>query len=69
MSKKKLTFSLNYRKPKSQYKDSDELMICIRYYHKCSDTDKTKTLSPNLVEMIVWFLYRDWLATLEKNVV
>ena len=42
MSKKKLTFSLNYRKPKSQYKDSDELMICIRYYHKCSNTDKTK---------------------------
>ena len=44
MSKKKLTFSLNYRKPKSQYKDSDELMICIRYYHKCSNTDKTKII-------------------------
>ena len=42
MSKKKLTYSLNYRRPKSEYKDSDELMICIRYYHKCSNTSKTK---------------------------
>ena len=30
----KVTFSLNYRKPKSEYRNSDELMICIRYYHK-----------------------------------
>ena len=42
MTKKKLTFSLNYRRPKSEYKSSDELMICIRYYHKCSKTNKTK---------------------------
>ena len=44
MSKKKLTYSLNYRRPKSEYKDSDELMICIRYYHKCSNTSKTKII-------------------------
>ena len=44
MSKKKLTFSLNYRRPKSEYKSSDELMICIRYYHKCSNTNKTKII-------------------------
>ena len=44
MSKKKLTFSLNYRRPKSEYKSSDELMICIRYYHKCSKTNKTKII-------------------------
>ena len=28
----KATFSLNYRKPKSEYLDSDELFICIRKY-------------------------------------
>ena len=44
MSKKKLTYSLNYRRPKSEYKDSDELMICIRYYHKCPNTNKTKII-------------------------
>ena len=44
MSKKKLTYSLNYRRPKSQYKGSDELMICIRYYHKCPKTNKTKII-------------------------
>ena len=44
MSKKKLTFSLNYRRPKSEYKPSDELMICIRYYHKCENTQKTKII-------------------------
>ena len=44
MSKKKLTYSLNYRRPKSEYKDSDELMICIRYYHKCPKTNKTKII-------------------------
>ena len=44
MSKKKLTYSLNYRRPKSEYKASDELMICIRYYHKCSNTLKTKII-------------------------
>lgn len=44
MSKKKLTYSLNYRRPKSEYKSSDELMICIRYYHKCKQTNKTKII-------------------------
>ena len=44
MSKKKLTYSLNYRKPKSEYTDSDELMICIRYYHRCDKTQKTKVI-------------------------
>ncbi len=44
MSKKKLTYSLNYRRPKSEYKDSDELMICIRYYHKCPKTSKIKII-------------------------
>jgi len=32
--KNKLTYSLNYRKPKDQYLDTDELMVCIRYYYR-----------------------------------
>ncbi|CAI8420484.1 MAG: Fumarate reductase flavoprotein subunit [Flavobacterium sp. SCGC AAA160-P02] len=44
MRGKKITYSLNYRKPKSQYEPSDELMICIRYYHKCSKTQNTKII-------------------------
>jgi succinate dehydrogenase / fumarate reductase flavoprotein subunit len=41
---KKLTFSLNYRKPKVEYKSSDELVICIRYYHNSPDTSKSKII-------------------------
>ena len=44
MKEKKITYSLNYRKPKSDYKPSDELMICIRYYHKCKKTKTTKVI-------------------------
>ena len=44
MKDKKITYSLNYRKPKSEYKLSDELTICLRYYHKCDKTNKTKII-------------------------
>ena len=44
MKDKKITYSLNYRKPKSEYKPSDELTICLRYYHKCNKTNKTKII-------------------------
>jgi len=40
----KLTFSLNYRKPKSEYRKNDELMICIRYYHKDSELDEPRII-------------------------
>ena len=40
----KATFSLNYRKPKSQYKDDEELIVCIRYYYKL---EKCKTIAKN----------------------
>ena len=40
----KLTFSLNYRKPKSEYRKNDELMICIRYYHKNSVLDEPRII-------------------------
>ena len=29
---KKITYSLNYRKPKEEYSKSDELTVCVRYY-------------------------------------
>ena len=38
--KNKLTFSLNYRKPKSQYNKNDELIICIRQYSKNDNQNK-----------------------------
>jgi succinate dehydrogenase / fumarate reductase flavoprotein subunit len=41
---KKLTFSLNYRKPKAEYKSSDELVICIRYYHNSPDVSKSRII-------------------------
>ena len=31
---KKITYSLNYRKPKENYNDDDSLTVCVRYYHK-----------------------------------
>ena len=40
--KNKLTFSLNYRKPKSEYKKNDELIICIRQYSKQDNQNKGK---------------------------
>ena len=42
--KNKLTYSLNYRKPKDQYSDNDELMVCIRYYHKDHKDSKAKII-------------------------
>ncbi len=34
---KKITYSLNYRKPKQDYDSNDELTVCVRYYHKLSN--------------------------------
>ena len=31
---KKITYSLNYRKPKKSYKQDDELTVCLRSYQK-----------------------------------
>jgi len=42
--KNKLTYSLNYRKPKDQYSDNDQLMVCIRYYHKDHKNSKAKII-------------------------
>ena len=39
---KKATFSLNYRKPKSAYKNDEELIVCIRYYYRDPVKGKSK---------------------------
>ena len=38
----KVTFSLNYRKPKLSYADDEELIVCLRYYYKSSSDSKSK---------------------------
>ena len=35
---------MNYRKPKDQYNQNDELTVCLRYFYKDSDTDKGKII-------------------------
>ena len=39
---RKVTFSLNYRKPKSEYDKNDYLIVCIRYYYKPKDSKTSK---------------------------
>ncbi len=53
----KVTFSLNYRKPKSEYNENDELIVCIRYYFKPKGSigSKIKKLSTGVRCMI-----KDW---------
>ena len=60
----KLTFSLNYRKPKSEYKTSEELMICIRYYHKDPDSSKAKIIKKSTG---VKCKLKDWDTDWHKN--
>ena len=40
---KKITYSLNYRKPKHKYSSNDELTVCVRYYQKL-DNGKHKVV-------------------------
>ena len=60
----KLTFSLNYRKPKSEYKRSEELMICIRYYHKDSENSKARIIKKSTG---VKCRLKDWDTDWHKN--
>ena len=64
MPKKKLTYSLNYRRPKSEYSPDDELTICIRYYHKCNQTKKTKIIKKSTG---VKCMLKDWNSDWHKN--
>ena len=40
----RITYSLNYRKPKDEYNPSDELVVCLRYFHKNSSKEKGKII-------------------------
>ena len=40
----RITYSLNYRKPKDEYNPNDELVVCLRYFHKNSSDDKGKII-------------------------
>ena len=44
---KKITFALNYRKPKIDYSPTDKIEICIRYSHfdTKTNTHKIKNIS------------------------
>ena len=44
MRKKKITYSLNYRKPKILYNTNDELTVCLRYYTKCKKSNRSKVI-------------------------
>ena len=59
--KNKLTYSLNYRKPKDQYSDNDELMVCIRYYHKDHKDSKARIIKKSTgvkCKLVDW--NKDW---------
>ena len=40
----RITYSLNYRKPKDEYNPNDELVVCLRYFHKNSSNEKGKII-------------------------
>ena len=39
---KSITFSLNYRKPKADYHEDEELFVCIRCYYRTEGSNKAK---------------------------
>ena len=59
----KITFSLNYRKPKEEYHKDEELMVCIRYYYKLNKIQsKVKKISTGVKCKII-----DWDSDWHKN--
>jgi succinate dehydrogenase / fumarate reductase flavoprotein subunit len=59
----KITFSLNYRKPKQEYHKDEELMVCIRYYYKLNKIQsKVKKISTGVKCKII-----DWDSDWHKN--
>jgi hypothetical protein len=40
----RITYSLNYRKPKHDYNLDDELVVCLRYFYKKHSDDKGKII-------------------------
>ena len=47
---KKITYSLNYRKPKDEYTENCELTVCVRYYQKLDD-GKHKVVKKRPIEL------------------
>ena len=65
---KKATFSLNYRKPKAQYKDDDELIVCIRYYYKIENAERSKIKKISTgVKCRIMDWDKDWHKKLSRN--
>ena len=66
--KNKLTYSLNYRKPKDQYSDNDELMVCIRYYHKDHKNAKARIIKKSTgvkCKLVDWD--KDWHNNVDRS--
>ncbi len=40
----RITYSLNYRKPKEEYNPNDELVVCLRYFYKNQTTNQSKII-------------------------
>ncbi len=65
---KKATFSLNYRKPKAQYKDDEELIVCIRYYYKIENAERSKIKKISTgVKCRIMDWDKDWHKKLSRN--
>tara|TARA_B100000902_G_scaffold396143_1_gene456412 strand:+ start:63 stop:2381 length:2319 start_codon:yes stop_codon:yes gene_type:complete len=65
---RKVTFSLNYRKPKLEYDQNDDLIVCIRYYYKPigSSKSKIKKLSTG-VRCKIKDWNKNWHKTLDRK--
>ena len=65
---RKVTFSLNYRKPKSEYDQNDDLIVCIRYYYKPNGSlrSKIKKLSTG-VRCKIKDWNKNWHKTLDRQ--
>jgi len=65
---KKATFSLNYRKPKAQYKDDEELIVCIRYYYKIENAERSKIKKISTgVKCRIMDWDKDWHKKISRN--
>ena len=54
---KKITFALNYRKPKLEYSSTDKIEICLRFSHKDKASNKTKIKN---ISCGVKCMLKDW---------
>ena len=64
MRKKKITYSLNYRKPKILYNTNDELTVCLRYYTKCEKSNRSKVIKKSTG---IKCKLKDWDSDWHKN--